>query len=132
MLATGRVLLPHARTSVAASLLVLTPGPCAAAACAQLTPPSPRMSNGVHHQNGAAGAAAADDGAGSMDDGAGGASSAEYLGARQLINRGEYIRLLEQALHRLGFSEAARSLERDSARSLLCPALPAPGDSHAC
>lgn len=94
---------------------------CAAAACAQLTPPSPQMSNGVHHQNGAA--AAADDGAGSMDDGGGvgGASTAEYLGARQLINRGEYVRLLEQALHRLGFGDAARCLERDSvrARSLL-------------
>ena len=43
----------------------------------------------------------------------------EFLGPRQLINRHEYIRLLEQSLHRLGFSEAANLLERDSVRFLL-------------
>lgn len=48
------------------------------------------MSNGVHHE------------------------TMEFLGPRQLINRHEYIRLLEQSLHRLGFSEAANLLERDS------------------
>ena len=50
------------------------------------------MSNGVHHE------------------------TPEFLGPRQLINRHEYIRLLEQSLHRLGFSEAANLLERDSVR----------------
>ena len=53
------------------------------------------MSNGVHHE------------------------TPEFLGPRQLINRHEYIRLLEQSLHRLGFSEAANLLERDSVRFLL-------------
>ena len=50
------------------------------------------MSNGVHHE------------------------TPEFLGPRQLINRHEYIRLLEQSLHRLGFSEAAQILERESVR----------------
>lgn len=50
------------------------------------------MSNGVHHE------------------------TPEFLGPRQLINRHEYIRLLEQSLHRLGFSEAAQLLERESVR----------------
>ena len=52
------------------------------------------MSNGVHHE------------------------TPEFLGPRQLINRHEYIRLLEQSLHRLGFSEAANLLERDSVRHI--------------
>ena len=55
------------------------------------------MSNGVHHET--------------MD----------FLGPRQLINRHEYIRLLQQSLHRLGFSEAANLLERDSVRHLTDP-----------
>ena len=53
------------------------------------------MSNGVHHE------------------------TPEFLGPRQLINRHEYIRLLEQSLHRLGFSEAAQRLEQDSVSALL-------------
>ena len=47
--------------------------------------------------------------------------AAEFLGPRQLINRHEYIRLLEQSLHRLGFSEAANLLERDSVRRCADP-----------
>lgn len=50
-------------------------------------------SNGVHHE------------------------TPEFLGPRQLINRHEYIRLLEQSLHRLGFAEAAHQLEQDSVRA---------------
>ena len=53
------------------------------------------MSNGVHHE------------------------TPEFLGPRQLINRHEYIRLLEQSLHRLGFSEAAQRLEQDSVSAFL-------------
>ena len=84
----------------------------------QLTPPSPAMSNGVHHANGSAA-----DEAASMDGlaAASGQLQPEFLGARQLINRCEYIRLLEQALQRLGFGEAARCLERDSVRSMFLP-----------
>ncbi|CAK0785253.1 hypothetical protein CVIRNUC_008459 [Coccomyxa viridis] len=56
----------------------------------QLASAGAPMSNGVHHE------------------------TPEFLGPRQLINRHEYIRLLEQSLHRLGFSEAAQRLEQDS------------------
>ena len=78
---------------------------------AQLTPAAAAvgMSNGVHHQNGG------------LEDGAAASSAVrgapEFLGPRQLINRHEYIRLLQQSLHRLGFSEAAHRLERDSVRA---------------
>lgn len=48
------------------------------------------MSNGVHHE------------------------VPEFLGPKRMINRQEYIRLLEQSLHRLGFAAAAQQLERDS------------------
>lgn len=50
------------------------------------------MSNGVHHE------------------------VPEFLGPRHLINRTEYIRLLEQSLRNLGFSAAAAQLEKDSVR----------------
>ena len=39
------------------------------------------------------------------------------LGPRQMIDRTEYVRLLEQALHSLGFLAAAQLLERESARA---------------
>lgn len=48
------------------------------------------MSNGVHHE------------------------VPEFLGPKRMINRQEYIRLMEQSLHRLGFTVAAQQLERDS------------------
>ena len=38
------------------------------------------------------------------------------IGARSMINRSEFIRLLEQALHRLGYPEIAARLEADSVR----------------
>ncbi|EIE21969.1 WD40 repeat-like protein [Coccomyxa subellipsoidea C-169] len=56
----------------------------------QLMQESAAMSNGVHHE------------------------VPEFLGSKRMINRQEYIRLMEQSLHRLGFSAAAQQLERDS------------------
>lgn len=38
-------------------------------------------------------------------------SQSEFLGSRGMINRKEYIRLLEQALYGLGFRKAAKDLE---------------------
>ena len=64
---------------------------------AQLASAGAPMSNGVHHE------------------------TPEFLGPRQLINRHEYIRLLEQSLHRLGFSEAAQRLEQDSVSPFPAP-----------
>ncbi len=43
------------------------------------------------------------------------------VGPRQMIDRTEYVRLLEQALHSLGFLAAAQALERESARALTLP-----------
>ena len=53
-------------------------------------PENAAMSNGVHHE------------------------VPEFLGPKRMINRQEYIRLMEQSLHRLGFTAAAQQLERDS------------------
>lgn len=41
----------------------------------------------------------------------GSASPPEFLGSRGMVNRKEYIRLLEQALYSLGFRNAAKDLE---------------------
>ena len=60
----------------------------------QLMPENAAMSNGLHHE------------------------VPEFLGPKRMINRQEYIRLMEQSLHRLGFTAAAQQLERDSVQRL--------------
>jgi hypothetical protein len=48
------------------------------------------------------------------------------VGPRQMIDRTEYVRLLEQALHSLGFLAAAQALERESVRACALPRAPWP------
>ena len=49
-----------------------------------------------------------------MQQNGSGQAGEERLGPRGMINRTEYVRLLQQALHRLGYSAAAQQLEQDS------------------
>ncbi len=42
---------------------------------------------------------------------------AEHLGPHKLINKNEFIRLLEQALYKLGFAAVAKQLEAASVRA---------------
>lgn len=42
----------------------------------------------------------------------------ELLGERKLINRVEFIRVLQQSLHRLGYPGIAQQLQRESVSTL--------------
>lgn len=41
----------------------------------------------------------------------------QFVGGRQLIDRTEYVRVLQQSLHRLGYPQAAQSLQSESVSS---------------
>jgi hypothetical protein len=40
----------------------------------------------------------------------------EYVGPRSMVNRTEFVRLLEEALHKLGYPRIATQLEEASVR----------------
>lgn len=46
--------------------------------------------------------------------------SEEFIGPQSMINRTQYIRLLEQSLNTLGFGEVAAALESASVRTMPC------------
>lgn len=51
-------------------------------------------------------------------------SNSDRIGSRKWIDRVEFIRLLQQSLHRLGYSEVASKLEQQSVSGK--PSLPSP------
>lgn len=51
----------------------------------------------------------------------GAAHAPSTVGAKRMIDRQEYIRLMQQALHRLGFHAVAQQLEAQSVRQVAQP-----------
>jgi hypothetical protein len=47
----------------------------------------------------------------------------QRLGTKYKFSKTEYVRLIEQALYRLGYKGVARQLEQDSVRGLCCSAI---------